>query len=203
MEWFKKEIWPEIEAMMHHDAYFRIWLKAMECAEAPHGPIAQTIINGYVTYQLAAIRRICDRRRQDDVISLPKLLQMIGNEKPQAKARADSLILRLGRDCDELYQIATQYVAHNGDPRKPNWPAWAVTSDKITLAQKAICEVAIQIERDLLAIAHRVAIVPVPQFDNLAEVKAVVPAGRLNELRDFWYAYNTRINEWTQVPTLT
>jgi hypothetical protein len=43
--------------MMHGDAYFRLWLKVNEIAATPYGPIGQTIVNGYVTYQLVAIRR--------------------------------------------------------------------------------------------------------------------------------------------------
>lgn len=202
VEWFKKEIWPEIEAMMHHDAYFKVWLKAMEFAGVPYGPIAQTIVNGYITYQLAAIRRICDRRTRDDIIALPKLLRLIAEDLPQTKSIADQLIAQLKGDCGELYQLATKYIAHNADPADPNRQAWMVTSDKVAHAQQAICEVGIQIERDLLSLAHRVAIVPVPQFDNLAEVKAFVPAGRLNDLQDFWHDYNTRINTWAQVPRL-
>ena len=49
--WLTDHIWPEIHAMMHNDAYFRLWLKAQELAGRPYGPIAQTMINGYATYQ--------------------------------------------------------------------------------------------------------------------------------------------------------
>ncbi|MGH6841152.1 MAG: hypothetical protein ACREDV_03540, partial [Methylocella sp.] len=87
--WLDEEIWPEIQAMMHNDAYFQLWRKAQEFASIPRGPIAQMVINGYVTYQLAAIRRLCDRRCQDDVISLPKVLKLIGEE--HRKVVADSL----------------------------------------------------------------------------------------------------------------
>jgi hypothetical protein len=81
--WLNDHIWPEIHAMMHNDAYFRLWLQAQELAERPYGPIAQTIINGYATYQLAGIRRMCDRSASG--ISLPKLLYLIRKEQPHSK----------------------------------------------------------------------------------------------------------------------
>jgi hypothetical protein len=38
-------------------------MKTNEVAVTPYGPIGQTIVAGYITYQLAAIRRQCDRGR--------------------------------------------------------------------------------------------------------------------------------------------
>lgn len=69
------EIWRDIHAMMHSDGYFKLWLNAQEIAPIPYGPIAQTIINGYTTFQLAAVRRICDRagaRRCDIAAKTPR-----------------------------------------------------------------------------------------------------------------------------------
>jgi hypothetical protein len=106
--WLDEEIWPEIHSMMHSDGYFKLWLKAQELAKMPYGPIAQTIINGYASYQLAAVRRICDRRARDDVISLPKLLELIKREQPYRVTIIDGLVSRLKTECDELYKLATQ-----------------------------------------------------------------------------------------------
>jgi hypothetical protein len=197
--WLHEEIWPEIHAMMHNDGYFKLWLKAQEISEAPHGPIAQMVINGYATYQLAAIRRLCDRRKQADVISLPKILQAIGEEYPYKKATVDSLATRLKTECDALYTLATQYVAHNGVPAAPNWRAWDLTSDGIMRAQKSICEVAIIIERDLLSVTQRTHIIPVPQFDYLNELKSSLPSDKLKVLREFWHTHNNFINSWVCV----
>ena len=98
------------------DAYFRLWIKAQEAAQIPYGPIGQAIINNYASYQLASIRRLCDRRRQDDIISLPKLLKLIRQEQPYRTAVIDSLLNRLKTESNHLYALATQYVAHNADP---------------------------------------------------------------------------------------
>lgn len=198
--WLDKEIWPEIQAMLSSDAYFRLLLKAHEFAQTPYGPIAQMIVNGYATYQIAAVRRLCDKSK--GVVSLPKLLEMIEKNRPDMKRSVSALRSRLERECAELYALATQYIAHNGNPNSPNGREWNLTSDKIVAAQKAICEVTIIIERDLLAVTYRPILLPVFQSDYLAEVKAFVPADKLDELRNFWHAHNDGINAWTQVPRL-
>jgi hypothetical protein len=73
-----------------------------------------------------------------------------------------------------------------------------VPAPKIKAAQNAICEVAIIIERDLLAITHRVRLIPVPQFDNLFELATpmLLPAGRLDTLREFWREHTRQVDEW-------
>lgn len=190
--WLEQEIWPEIHAMMHCDGYFRLWLKAQESAGAPFGPIRQMVINGYATYQVAAVRRLCDR--SNDGISLPKLLNLIRKEQPYRKAIVASLGSRLQKECEELYTLATQYVAHNGNTARPDSRQWSLTSDKITVAQRAICEVAVIIERDLLAIVQRTHLIPVLQYDYLTEVRAFVPSDKLGALREFWHAHNDSIN---------
>jgi hypothetical protein len=195
--WLDEKIWPEIIAMMHGDAYFRLWLKAQELAQMPCGPIAQTIITGYATSQLAAIRRLADQSA--DAISLPKLLQRIGRDHRELKASADALEARLKEECRETCALATQYIAHNGNPARSSWLAWSLTSDKIVQAQKAICDVAVAVERDLLALRHRTHLIPVPQFDQLAEVRGLVSASALPALRTFWDAHNAEVNGWLRL----
>jgi hypothetical protein len=194
--WLDHELWPEIHAMMQNDAYFRLWLKAQELAGKPFGPIAQMVVNGYATSQLSVIRRMCDRTK--GVISLRKLLELIRKQHPRKRAAVDHLLNRLGTECEELCGLASSHVAHNANPSSRTWQAWQLTSSKIEAAQKAICEVAIIVERDLLAIAQRAYLVPVPQFDFVAELRDVVPAQKIGELHDFWHAHNASINRWTQ-----
>jgi hypothetical protein len=55
-------IWQEIHTLLGSDTYFRLWLKAQETAQIPYGPIGQTIISNYASYQLAAIRRLAEIR---------------------------------------------------------------------------------------------------------------------------------------------
>ena len=201
--WLKK-IWQEIHTLLATDAYFRLWLKAQEAAQIPYGPIAQTIINNYASYQLAAIRRLCDRRRQDDVISLPKLLELIKHERPYRAAVINSLLNRLKTEAEHLYTLATQYVAHNADPATTrNWKTWNLTSAQLTSTHKAISEVAIIIERDLLLITQRTHLIAVYQGDLLAEIRPYVPKEQLLGLRQFWNEHNESVNSWLQAPRPT
>jgi hypothetical protein len=197
--WLTDHIWPEIHAMMHNDAYFRLWLPAQELARKPYGPIAQTMINGYATYQLAAIRRMCDGRA--DSISLLKLLNLISKEQPQQKIIVTALSDRLKTECEELSGLASQYVAHHGNPARRDGRDWSSSSsDQMRKAQNAICTTAIVIERDLLRITQRTNIIPVPQFDSLAEVRELVPEDKLALLREFWDEHNKEVNGWANVP---
>jgi hypothetical protein len=198
-EWLDK-IWLEIHTLLASDAYSRLWLKAQEAAGIPYGPIARTIISQYVSYQLAAIRRICDRRKQDDVISLPKLLDMIKGDKPDAENGIDSLMARLKEATDPLYALATQYVSHNADPlTTKNWKAWSLTSAQLTATHKAMCKVALAIERDLLQLTFRTHLIPVYQGDVLDEVRRYVPEDHLDELRQFWHEHNDSVNGWARL----
>ncbi|HEX2715762.1 MAG TPA: hypothetical protein VHM88_26565 [Candidatus Acidoferrales bacterium] len=201
--WLNK-IWQEVQTLLGSDAYFRLWLKAQEAAQIPYGPIGQTIISNYASYQLAAIRRLCDRRRQDDVISLPKLLELIRQEQPYRATVVDSLLDRLKTEAEHLYTLATQYVAHNADPATTkNWKTWNLTSAQIASTHKAICEVAIIIERDLLLITQRTHLIAVYQGDVLAEIRPYVPQGEVSALRQFWDEHNDAVNSWLRIPRLT
>lgn len=134
------------------------------------------------------------------MISLPKLLELIRREQPYRTAIIDSLISRLKTECDELHTLATHFITHNADPQKTrDWKAWGLTSSKITAAQKAICEVFIVIERDLLAITQRACLIAVYQGDYLEEVRPWVPKHQLSALREFWHAHNKQVNQWVQV----
>jgi hypothetical protein len=109
-------------------------------------------------------------------------------------------LARLKTECDELYKLATQYIAHNADPLKTrDWKAWRLTAAKITMAHKAICEVFIIIERDLLAITQRACLIAVYQGDYLEEVRPWVPKEQLSTLREFWHDHNKQVNQWVQV----
>jgi hypothetical protein len=197
-------IWQEIHTLLGSDAYFRLWLKAQEAAQIPYGPIGQTIISNYASYQLAAIRRLCDRRRPDDVISLPKLLEVIKEEQPYRAAVIDSLLNRLKNEAEHLYTLATQYVAHNADPATTkNWKTWNLTSAQIASTHKAVSEVAIIIERDLLLVTQRTHLIAVYQGDVLADIRPYVPQGQLLALRQFWDEHNESVNSWLQVPRST
>ena len=82
-QWMKDSVWPEIEAMMLNDAHFRLFLTARQLTGKFNGASAQLLQDGYVTYQMVAIRRLC--HKGDDVISLVRALMEAEKEKPAFK----------------------------------------------------------------------------------------------------------------------
>jgi hypothetical protein len=79
-EWMKDHVWPEIGGMMLNDAHFRLFLTARQLTGKFNGPTAKLLQDGYLTFQMVAIRRVCDKR--DDVISLVRALMEAEKEKP-------------------------------------------------------------------------------------------------------------------------
>jgi hypothetical protein len=193
-EWLDQQIWPQIHAMMLNDAYFKLMGRARELTGEFNGPIAGLIEVGYITSQTVTIRRLCDDRR--DVISLRRSLieARAGNvAQPQ---QIDRFLSRLD-SCDHVCRLVNDYVAHTANPvRRPNLADWNLQVGHLTEAQKAICEVAITLDRDLLRRNNYVKIVPVPQFDIMQEFRPWVPDSKLKILWKFWHAHNDAVNAW-------
>ena len=68
----KDHVWPEIEAMILNDAHFRLVLSATQLTGKFNGPTAKLLQDGYLTYQMVTIRRLCDI--DSKVISLRRAL---------------------------------------------------------------------------------------------------------------------------------
>jgi hypothetical protein len=68
-----------------------------------------------------------------------------------------------------------------------------VTLEKITQRHKAICEVVVIIERDLLAISSDRTSFRCCRATTLPS-SILVPADKLTALRNFWHAQNDIIN---------
>ncbi len=193
------EIWQEIHSLLVSDAYFHLWVNAQELVNIPSGPIAQIMTNNYVSYQLAAIRRICDRGHKDDVISLPKLLDAIKENQPHKADFIISVEQTLKTESKRAYGLATQYIAHNANPSKTtNWKEWSFTYDLLASNHKVISKIALAFERDLLGVTYRAMLIPVYQDDILAEFRPYVPVNLLAELRLFWDEHCAVVNGWAQ-----
>ncbi|MGA3003250.1 MAG: hypothetical protein ABSE20_16175 [Acetobacteraceae bacterium] len=193
-DWLDRYIWPQVQTMMLNDAYFKLIGRARELTGKFNGPIAGLVEAGYITSQTLAIRRLCDRGR--DVISLRRSLV-------EAKARSlapanmiDHLLDRLD-SCDHICELANNHIAHTANPlRRPNLNDWSLQVGHLTEAQKAICDVAIKFDRDLLGRKNYVKVIPVPQFDIMQEFRYWVPDTDINELWKFWHAHNDSVNAW-------
>ena len=192
--WLDRQIWPQIHTLMVNDAYFKLMGRARELTGEFNGPIAGLIEIGYVTSQTIAIRRLSDSRR--DVISLRRLLVEAESNGGLSQPLIDELSDKLDR-CDHVCGLVNDYVAHTANPlRRPQMSDWNLQVGHMTEAQRAICEVAIKFDRDLLQRKNYVKIIPVPQFDITQEFKPWVPNEKLKQLWEFWHAHNDAVNAW-------
>jgi hypothetical protein len=73
---------------------------------------------------------------------------------------------------------------------------WHLQEQHLTDAQKAICEVAMILARDLLQKDY-VEVMPVVQSGDIMEdFKLWVPAADIQKLRNFWHNHRTTVNSW-------
>jgi hypothetical protein len=193
-EWLDQHIWPQIQTMMLNDAYFKLLGRARELTGEFNGPIAGLIEVGYVTSQTVAIRRLCDNRQ--DVISLRRALIEAKARNAALGGQIDGLLSRLD-SCDHGCRLVNDFVAHTANPlRRPHLTDWNLQVGHLTEAQKAICEVAITLDRDILRRTNYVKIIPVPQFDIMQEFRRWVPDAAIKTLWEFWHAHNDAVNAW-------
>jgi hypothetical protein len=193
-DWLDRHIWPQIQAVMLNDAYFKLMGRAREITGKFNGPIASLIEVGHVTYQTLAIRRLSDDRR--DVISLRRALIEAKADKSAPADQIDPLLRKLD-SCDHVCEMVNHYIAHTANPlRRPNITDWSLQVDHLTKALRAICEVALTFDRDVLRRKNYVKIIPVPQFDIMQEFIPWVPAETIKTLWEFWHAHNDTVNAW-------
>jgi hypothetical protein len=194
-EMLDKHIWPQIQTMMLNDAYFKLMVHARELTGEFNGPIAGLIEAGYVTSQTITIRRLCDGRR--DMISLRRLLVEAKANDLVSNDQLDDLSQRLD-SCDRICELVNNYVAHTANPlRKRNVTDWNLQVGHLIEAQKAICEVAVIFDRDLLQRRSYVALIPVPQQGNIMQdFMNWVPEASIEKLWEFWHAHNRTVNAW-------
>src|SRR5262249_50165382 len=111
-------------------------------------------------------------------------------------AKAANLSQKLDT-CQSVSDLVDNYIAHTGNPlRRPNMPAWRLDEQQLADAQKAICEVAMILARDLLQRDY-VEVMPVVQSgDLMEEFRLWVPAEDIPKLWEFWHAHRAVVNRW-------
>lgn len=188
--WLDEYIWPQIRSLMLNDAYFKLLRYVFELSQKYIDPIGNLVVNGYVTFQLIGIRRLCDKR--SDGISLRRLLIETKNIPNQ-----QGLLKKLDA-CKDICDLASDHIAHTGNPeRRPNITDWNLTDDDLTNAQKAICEVAIAVERARAKPKGYVKIIPVANTLNFSDFG--LSEDDTKKLIDFWHAHNDAINSWRHI----
>src|SRR5260370_39010329 len=192
--WLDRHICPQIQTIMLNDSYFKLMGRARELTGEFNGPIAGLVEVGYITSQTVAIRRLCDGRR--DFISLRR---SVGEAKARRLGPADKIDQLLGRldYCEHICELVNNYIAHTANPlRRPNLNDWNLQVGHLIEGQKAVCEVTIGLDRDLLRRKNYVKLIPVPQFDIMQELKHWVPDTHIKELWKFWHDHNDSVNSW-------
>jgi hypothetical protein len=193
-DWLDQHVLPEIRNMLVQDAYCKLMGYARQLTGKFNGAIAGLIYAGYVTSQTVAIRRLCDNRR--DVISLRRVLEESKKTHTVVDAKAGYLSQKLD-SCRSIGELVDNYIAHTGNPqRRRNMPAWRLQEQQLTDAQKAICEVAMILARDLLQRDY-VEVMPVVQSGDIMEdFRLWVPAEDIQQLWNFWHNHRTTVNSW-------
>jgi hypothetical protein len=179
-------IWPQVQSLMLNDAYFKLVKYVFEISKKYIDPIGNLVVNGYITFQMIGIRRLCDNRK--DVISLRRLL--VESSLPSKPA-----LLKKLDACDEVCDRATDHIAHTGDPaRRPNITDWNLKDDDLTNAQKAISEVALSLDRARTKPKGYVKIIPVVQTLDMREFN--LSEADTEKLWKFWHTHNDAVNAW-------
>jgi hypothetical protein len=193
-----EQIWPEIEAMMWNDAHFRMVDRARQLTGKFNGPTAKLLQDGYLTLQMVAIRRLCDKRT--DVYSLCGALTESEKECPDLKPQIDHLLKSLNV-CDHVCEQVNKHIAHAANPAKSrNFVEWDMGMKHLEDAHKAICRAAITLERDILHTYSRIEIIPVPQYDFLQDLRLWVPEEFIDKLIQFWHSHRKEVNSWMRQP---
>jgi hypothetical protein len=193
-DWLDQHVLPDIRNMLVQDAYFKLMGYARQLTGKFNGAIAGLIYGGYVTSQTVALRRLCGNRR--DVISLRRVLEESKKTNTIVAVKADYLSQKLDA-CRSIGELVDNYIAHTGNPqRRPNMPAWRLQEQQLTDAQKAVCEVAMILGRDLLQRDY-VEVMPVVQSGDIMEdFRLWVPAADIQKLWDFWHDHQATVNSW-------
>jgi hypothetical protein len=87
--WMRDSVWPEIQTMMLNDAHFRLVLTARRLTGKLKGPTGKLIDDGYVTFQMVTIRRLCDNDDSTDLFEASEISEkQILHVEPNANKAA-------------------------------------------------------------------------------------------------------------------
>ena len=134
-----ESIWPEVISLLLNDAYFKLVKHVSEVTETYIDPIGWLVLNGYITFQIMGIRRLCDNR--PDAISLRRLLT-------EANISSKDRLLQQLDACSAVCAHANDHIAHTGNPsRRPKITDWHLSEADLTNAHKTICKVTMELDR--------------------------------------------------------
>jgi hypothetical protein len=129
------------------------------------------------------------------VISLRRVLEESKKTNTAVAAKADYLSQKLD-SCQSIIDLVNNYIAHTGNPRRRNMPAWRLQEQQLTDAQKAVCEVAMILARDLLQRDYGEVMQVVQSGDIMEDFRLWVPAADIQKLWNFWHDHRATVNSW-------
>jgi hypothetical protein len=184
-EWMDDYIWTQVIELLLHDAYFKLVRHVSQKTARYIDPLGFLVINGYITFQLMGIRRLCDNRR--DAISMRRLLVETNvAEKPTLLGQLDA--------CNEVCDRASDHIAHTGNPaRRPRFSDWHLTETDLTDAHQAICKVTMALDRSRSKARNYAKIFPAVSL-NMQQFG--LPPKETQERWDFWHAHADTVNSW-------
>jgi hypothetical protein len=120
----------------------------------------------------------------------------IKKTNPPVTAKTGSLSQKLDT-CQSISEFVDNYIAHTGNPRRrPNMPTWSLTEEQLTQAQKALCEVAMILARDLLQRDYVEVMRVVQSGDIMEDFRLWLSAADIQKLWDFWHDRRATVNSW-------
>jgi hypothetical protein len=193
--WMRDYVWPEIQTMMLNDAHFRLVLAARQLTGKLKGPTGKLIDDGYVTFQMVTIRRLCDN--DEDVFSLRAVLKKAREEKPNLTEQINQLSGSLGA-CAHVCDQVNKHVAHTANPETcRDWKQWDIDLQDLEQAHKSICQVAFKIDRYILPCGLPSSeVMPVLQHYFAEDLMLWVSEEQQDKLNKSWHDNRKRVNSW-------
>ena len=184
-EWMDEYIWPQVIELLLNDACFKLVRHVFPQTDKGVDPLNFLLLNGYITFQLMGIRRLCDDRR--DAISMRRLLAETNvTEKPTLLAQLDA--------CNEVCDRASHHIAHTGNPaRRPSFVDWHLTEEDLTNAYKMISQVTMTLDRCRSKSRNHTNIFP---SVGLNMQRFNLSPAETQKLWDFWHANADTVNSW-------
>jgi hypothetical protein len=121
-------------------------------------------------------------------------------EKPAFKPHIDQLLDNLLKQSNHVRQQVNKYVAHTAKQKSQNFVPWNMGMQHLEAAQKAICEAAVVLNRDILRWANFIEIMPVPQNYFGEDLMLWVPEEHRETLNQARHDNRERVNAWRQTP---
>jgi hypothetical protein len=198
-ERMRQFVWPEIQAMMLNDAHSYLLFTAAQLTKKFRGPTAKLLQDGYLTYQIVSIRRLCDK--SDDVYSLHAALEQAEKENPDFYPQIAAFKAFLHLKCHHVYEEVNKRIAHSANPAKSRgYAEWNMDIIQLETAQHAICCVAVIFNRDILRWKGYGDIIPVQQ-EYFGEDLMLSEEMR-DKLNQAWHDKKERVEAWRRLPEL-